>query len=215
MQALPAGEDVVSVSELIGARRRARLHKARVGAPPEIDIVHRVNITVIGRGNVGGGLAALWRQAGHEVQELGRDGGDASGADVLVVAVPWREIADALAKVDGAAGKVTIDATNAYGGRPEEFESLAHQVKSIVGGPTVKSFNLNFATLYDQIAAQPERPGNTWAGDEEARDAVEQLSRDAGYEPVHMGGLENVRALEDFLPAFFAFGQGFYRFWKP
>ena len=41
-----------------------------------------MKITVIGRGNVGGGLASLWREAGHEVQELGRDGGDASSAGV-------------------------------------------------------------------------------------------------------------------------------------
>ena len=37
-----------------------------------------MKITVIGRGNVGGGLAKRWRDAGHDVQELGRDGGDAS-----------------------------------------------------------------------------------------------------------------------------------------
>ena len=47
-----------------------------------------MNIVVIGRGNVGGGLAALWRKAGHEVTELSRRGGDASGADVIVVPVP-------------------------------------------------------------------------------------------------------------------------------
>src|ERR1700751_2027871 len=47
-----------------------------------------MKITVIGRGTVGGGLAGRWREAGHEVQELGRDGGDASEADVLLVAVP-------------------------------------------------------------------------------------------------------------------------------
>jgi len=31
-----------------------------------------MKIVTIGRGNVGGGLAALWRKAGHEVTELGR-----------------------------------------------------------------------------------------------------------------------------------------------
>ena len=36
-----------------------------------------MKIVVIGRGNVGGGLAALWHKAGHEVTALGRDGGDA------------------------------------------------------------------------------------------------------------------------------------------
>src|ERR1700749_4217159 len=40
-------------------------------------------ITVIGRGHGGGGLARRWREAGHEVEEIGRDGGDASAADVL------------------------------------------------------------------------------------------------------------------------------------
>jgi 8-hydroxy-5-deazaflavin:NADPH oxidoreductase len=34
-----------------------------------------MNITVIGRGNVGGGLAKRRRAAGHDVQELGRDDG--------------------------------------------------------------------------------------------------------------------------------------------
>ena len=37
-----------------------------------------MRITVIGRGNVGGGLARLWEQSGHEVSALGSDGGDAS-----------------------------------------------------------------------------------------------------------------------------------------
>jgi 8-hydroxy-5-deazaflavin:NADPH oxidoreductase len=65
-----------------------------------------MNITVIGRGNVGGGLARRWERAGHTVTTLGRDGGDASDADV-VVAVPSGAIADALAKVGGLHGKVT------------------------------------------------------------------------------------------------------------
>src|SRR5690242_17663952 len=129
-----------------------------------------MNITVIGRGNVGGGLAQRWRAAGHEVQELGRDGGDASAADVVVVAVPGGEIAAALAKVDGLDGKVTIDATNAVRDRPAEFESLAHQVRSIVGGPTAKAFNLNFANIYDEIDTQSEQPANLFAAEDGARE---------------------------------------------
>ena len=38
-----------------------------------------MKIATIGRGNVGGGLAKRWRNAGHEVTELGSDGGDVSG----------------------------------------------------------------------------------------------------------------------------------------
>jgi len=179
-----------------------------------------MNITVVGRGNVGGGLARLWRQAGHEVQELGRDGGDASDADVVVVAVPSSAIADALGRVHGLAGKVTIDATNAFGGRNEQYPSLAHEVKAIAGGPIAKAFNLNFAALYDQINQQRVRPSNLYAAEEGARAVTERLSRDAGYEPVYIGGLEQARASEDHLTFVFAIMQAglgpfFYRYAKP
>ena len=174
-----------------------------------------MNITTIGKGNIGGGLGARWRKAGHEVQELGREGGDASGADVVLVAVPSGAIADALGKVSGLQGKVAIDATNAFAGRNEQFPSLAHEVKSITGGPVAKAFNLNFARLYDKIDEQPEQPGMLYAADDAAREVTEQLIRDAGYEPVPAGDLEQARALEDFLGPFAAFGPSFYRFWKP
>jgi 8-hydroxy-5-deazaflavin:NADPH oxidoreductase len=179
-----------------------------------------MNITVIGRGNVGGGLARLWQQAGHDVTALGRDGGDASGADVVVVAVPSGEIAAALGKVSGLQGKVTIDATNAFGGRNEQVESLAHEVKSVVGGPTAKSFNLNFAVLYDEIGKQRERPSNLFAAEDEAREVTEQLIRDAGYDPVYVGGLEKARMLEEHMSFIGAVNQGglgrfFYRYAKP
>jgi len=156
-----------------------------------------MNITVIGRGNVGGGLADRWRAAGHEVQALGRDGGDASAADVIVVAVPAGQIADALAKVSGIDGKIAIDTTNAIGGRPAGFESLAHQVQSITGGPTSKAFNTVFARQYDEIDAAS--PSCLWCGDDGAATATEQLVRDAGYEPVKVGDLSHAAGLEDFL----------------
>jgi predicted dinucleotide-binding enzyme len=47
-----------------------------------------MNITVIGKGHVGGGLARRWERAGHIVTAVGRDGGDATDAEVVVVAVP-------------------------------------------------------------------------------------------------------------------------------
>src|SRR5881394_2481862 len=125
-----------------------------------------MKITTIGRGNIGGGLAERWEKAGHTVTTPGREGGDASDADAGLVAVPGGSIADALGKVSGLEGKVVIDATNAFGGRNEEFESLAHEVKSIVGGPTAKSFNLNFAVVYDEIANQRVRPSNLYAAEE-------------------------------------------------
>jgi 8-hydroxy-5-deazaflavin:NADPH oxidoreductase len=179
-----------------------------------------MKITVIGRGNVGGGLADLWQRAGHDVTALGRDGGDASDADVVLVAVPSGSIGEALGKVDGLSGKTAIDATNAFGGRNEQFESLAAEVKSIVGGPTAKAFNLNFASLYDQIGDQRVAPSCLYVADDEAREVTEELIRDAGYDPVSAGGLDKARALEDHLGLMFAvnqagLGQFFYRIAKP
>jgi hypothetical protein len=179
-----------------------------------------MNITVIGRGNVGGGLAARWERAGHAVQTLGRDGGDASAAAVIVLAVPGNAVADALAKVTGTEGKIAIDTTNVIRGRNPDFDSNAHLVKSLTNGPVAKSFNLNFALVYDEIDAQRVRPSNLYAADDDAREATEQLIRDAGYEPVSVGGLENARAMEDGLGLLFAanragLGPFFYRWAKP
>jgi predicted dinucleotide-binding enzyme len=179
-----------------------------------------VKIVVVGRGNVGGGLARLWQRAGHDVVSFGREGGDAADADVVVVAVPSDAIADALSNVSGLTGKVTIDATNSFSGPNDGFPSLAAEVKSITGGPTAKSFSTNFAALYDRVAEEPRPPSNVFAADVEARAITEQLIRDAGYEPVYAGDLENARTLEDHIAysmmlARSEIGPHFYRLARP
>ncbi len=167
-----------------------------------------MKIAVIGRGNVGGGLADLWEKAGHQVTRIGKEGGDVSDAEAVLVAVPGDAIEAALENVQGLEGKTAIDATNLFGApRPAGFESNAEFVKSRTNGPTAKSFNLNFANLYGELGNARSKPGNIWTGDEEARDVVEQLTRDAGYEPLHGGALENARAQEDFLSVFFGVSQ--------
>jgi hypothetical protein len=75
-----------------------------------------MNITTIGRGAIGGTLGRLWTAEGHEVTELGRDGGHVGSADVVLLAVPYGAVPDALAGVTGWSGQVVIDATNRLGG---------------------------------------------------------------------------------------------------
>ncbi len=175
-----------------------------------------MRITTIGKGNIGGGLAALWERAGHDVTVLGREGGDASDADVVLVAVPGGSISDALGRVSGLEGKLAIDATNAFRGRDERYESLAHEVQAHTNGPVAKAFNANFAALFGEVGKQRVRPDCLYAADEAAREATEQLIRDAGYEPVFLGGLETARALEDFVPGVLGkIGRVFYRFAEP
>ena len=180
-----------------------------------------MRIAVVGRGNVGGGLADRWETAGHEVTRIGQEGGDVSDADAVVFAVPGGAIVDAVANVQGLDGKTSIDATNRIGAAepPAGFESNAEFVMSKSNGPTAKSFNLNFARAYGGIDAARTKPSNIWTGDEGAREVTEQLIRDAGYEPVYGGPLENARVQEEFIRIFFAISQAmgpfFYRMAAP
>lgn len=154
--------------------------------------------------------------AGHTVTALGRDGGDAANADAVLVAVPSGSISEALAKVTGLEGKIAIDAANAFSGRDEQYESFAHEVKAHTNGPVAKAFNANSGRLFDEVHEQRVPPGCLYAADDDARTVTEQLIRDAGYEPVNLGGIESARALEDFVPGIFSkVAPIFYRFAAP
>ena len=167
-----------------------------------------MNIAVVGKGNVGGGLADRWERAGHEVTRIGKEGGDVSAAEAVLLAVPGGAVAEAFDTVSGWDGKTVIDATNLVGASPPDgFSSNAEFVKSKTNAPTAKSFNLNFAVLYDQIESKQTRPSNIWSGDEEARPVVEQLTRDAGYEPVYAGGMEKTSVQEQGIALIFAVSQ--------
>ena len=182
-----------------------------------------MKITTIGRGMIGGTLARLWTSAGHEVTQLGRAGGDAADAGVVLLAVPNQAVPAALAGVTGLRGKVIIDATNRLGGEapPTGYPSIAEYVKASTGGPTAKAFNINIGRWLDQAAAARTRPGNLWVGDEGARAAVEQLSRDVGMEGVYGGPLERAATQEAFAYIFVSIIKDvgadplFYRFSAP
>jgi 8-hydroxy-5-deazaflavin:NADPH oxidoreductase len=180
-----------------------------------------MKVAVIGRGNVGGGLAELWTKAGHDVTTFGREGGDASGSDAVLLAVRAAQIESALESVRGIEGTPVIDATNVVSiGRPEGFSSLAEYVKSLTDGPVAKAFNANFANLYGRLGEASVPPSMVYAADDGARQVTDQLIRDAGYEPVSAGALENARAVEDFLGVIFAIRQAsdgpfWYRFAPP
>ena len=84
-----------------------------------------MRIAVVGKGNVGGGLADRWEKAGHEVARIGRDGGDVSDADAVLFAVPGGSIAEAVENVSGARrqdrrGRHQFGRHRAAGGVPVE-----------------------------------------------------------------------------------------------
>jgi predicted dinucleotide-binding enzyme len=155
-----------------------------------------------------------------KIAVVGKDGGDVSDADAVLIAVPGGALTDAIESVSGWEGKTVIDATNLIGAEPPGgFSSNAEFVKSKTNGPTAKSFNLNLARLYDQLDEASSRPSNIWSGDEEARGIVEQLNRDAGYEPVYAGGMDKTALQEQGIALIFAVSQAsgpfFYRMASP
>jgi len=179
-----------------------------------------MKVAVVGKGNVGGGLADRWERAGHDVTRIGSDGGDVSDADAVLLAVPGGAVPDVFETVKGWEGKTVIDATNLIGAEPPSgFSSNAEFVKSKTNGPTAKSFNLNFARLYDELDSAERRPSNIWSGDEEARGVVEELNRDAGYDPVYAGGMDKTAVQEQGIALIFAISQAsgpyFYRIAPP
>lgn len=182
-----------------------------------------MKITTIGRGEIGGTLGRLWGAAGHDVTQLGRDGGDAGDADVVLLASPGTVVAEALAGVSGLSGKIILDATNRLASQappPAGYDSVAEYVKATTGGPVAKAFNLNYGAILDQAVSTARRPGNIWVGDEGARHAVEQLSRDIGMEPLYGGPLERAATAEAFVEILISIKQGvdapiFYRFAAP
>lgn len=168
-----------------------------------------MNITVIGRGNIGGGLADLWERAGHQVTRLGRDGGDAGAAEAVLLAVPGTAVEAALSSARGLQGKTVLDATNLYGDArpPAGFASNAEYVKAMTGAPTAKAFSTNFASLFGLVAGARVRPSNLWAGDDQVKGLVEQLSRDAGYEAVRLGDLGIAATQEGLAGVLFSIAQ--------
>jgi hypothetical protein len=73
--------------------------------------------------------------------------------------------------------------------------------------------------LFEDVGNQRVPPSNLYAADDEAKEVAEQLARDAGYEPVSVGNLDNARMLEDHLAFMSALTEGlgrfFYRYAKP
>jgi len=131
------------------------------------------------------------------VTVVGREGGDASDADVIVVAVPSDVIADALSRVTGIKGKPALDAMNPWEGRKQGFPSLSAEVKSITQGPVAKALNTTWAEIFEEIPSQRVRPSCVYCGDVEAQLLAEQLVDDAGFAAVYAGGLDQARAIEE------------------
>jgi predicted dinucleotide-binding enzyme len=181
-----------------------------------------VRIGVIGAGRIGGGIARLLARAGHEVllsfsrdperlraqaDEVGARPGTPAEAvafgDVVVLAVPWPAIGEALEQAGSLDGKVVLDTTNPFGSGgweiPEGRTSTQVNQDRLPGAKLVKSFNTLTAAFQQEAAGRtgPERVAMFLAGDDaEAKAVVAGLIDDAGFDPVNVGTAAESAILE-------------------
>jgi predicted dinucleotide-binding enzyme len=180
-----------------------------------------MQIAIVGAGNVGSALGKGLRDSGHQVTfalretsgksaDKVRTGGfamapmseAAAKAEVIVLAVPWSGVPDAVGALGDIAGKTLVDATNpltptlelALGFMDSAAESLARLVPR---AHVVKAFNTTGAENMANARAFKARPMMPVAGDDAgAKAKVLKLAEDLGFEPVDAGPLRSARLLE-------------------
>ena len=169
-----------------------------------------MRIAILGAGHAGSTLGRLWHAAGHDVTfaaldaarpralaaELGARAYAASvadavaGAEVVLVAVPGPAVTDVLQAAGPVDGRVIIDAANSFRQQQVILRSLAD---AFPRARWVRAFN----SLSASIMADDNHREPPWvvflSGDEEAKPVVAQLIRDAGFDPVDLGGIDDSR----------------------
>ena len=178
-----------------------------------------MNVTIVGAGRIGGNIARQLARAGHVItvsfarkepalQALAAEiGGRAatpgeavSGAEVVVLSVPWGAIAEALAQAGPLAEKIVIDTTNQFGSGPMPAQgqtAAAFNAVRMPGARYTKSFNTLTAAFQASAAGRDPRVVQWLAGDDEAAKAtVADLITDAGYEPIDVGSLAECAVIE-------------------
>jgi 8-hydroxy-5-deazaflavin:NADPH oxidoreductase len=178
-----------------------------------------MKVAVVGAGRIGGNVAAQLARSGHEVtvtfardQERLRALAAAIGAsaatpadavapaEVVVLSVPWDAIPAALEQAGPLDGKVVIDTTNQFGTGPKPGDgetAAAFNAARMPGARYTKSFNTLTSAFQERTAHGSPRVVQWICGDDDAaRTLVAGLVRDAGYEPVDLGGTRDCAVME-------------------
>lgn len=165
----------------------------------------KAKIGIIGSGNVGSALKLGLTNAGYEVLISNEENVAevASGADVVILAVPFTALDDVVKKLGNVVnGKVLVDATNAL---TPEFQlavgfstSGAEELqKKVPQAKVVKAFNTVFAQNMDSGKLNGKTLSAFAASDDEsAKNQVLELQKAIGFDAIDAGVLANARQLE-------------------
>ena len=187
---------------------------------------HVLKIGVIGAGGIGAAFARQASRTGHEVVISNRRGPDSlaplvadlgstvragtakesSQAEIVLLAVPWRHLAQAIAGLAPWGGRIVLDATNPLGPPDFKVADLGGRTSSEVvaelvpGARLVKAFN----TLPPPVlAADPAQGGGRrvifFSGDDRtAKAAVGSLIDSMGFAGVDLGDLVTGGRMQQF-----------------
>jgi predicted dinucleotide-binding enzyme len=184
-----------------------------------------MRVAIIGAGNVGAALARGLARKGHALSLGLRDPGKAearalatetgaalalpvdaaAGAEVVILALPWRVVEGAVKALGDLSGKVVIDCMNPLGMVDGALGLVVGHTTSggetlqgwLPGARVVKTLNQVGAEIMARNSHLPQRPVQFVAGDDaSAKDMAIALLGDLGFEALDAGSLRQARILE-------------------
>ena len=183
----------------------------------------KLKIGIIGSGHVGSALGGVWAKAGNEVMFSSRDldkdkklasevGANARAGtpqeaaafgQVILFAVPYSAFPELVKNLgDSLKGKVVINASNPFPQRDGEIANRAREegvglfdAHLLPGALVVRAFNAVPAARMASAHEDPGKIGMPIAGDKKAIEFASRLVRQAGFEPVVVGGLDMAKYL--------------------
>jgi len=183
----------------------------------------KMKIGIIGSGHVGSALGGVWAKAGNEVMFSSRNldndkklaaevgAGARAGTpqeaaafgEVILFAVPYSAFPELVKSLGPSLkGKVVINASNPFPQRDGEIANQAREEGAglfdahlLPGALVVRAFNAVGAARMASAHEDPGKIGMPIAGDKKAIDIASRLVREAGFEPVVVGGLDMAKYL--------------------
>jgi predicted dinucleotide-binding enzyme len=191
-----------------------------------------LRIGIIGTGNIGGALAKHWSKAGHELVIASRHPEQLQGmakslgpkvragtpkdaaafGDVVLVSIPYGAMPQLGRDLQSELkGKIVLDTGNPYPNRDGPMADDARKrgtgvtsAEFLPGTRLVRAFN---AIKYTDLTNEANHPGEKWAiplagDDAEALRVAQRLVRDAGFDPVVVGGLAKAKEFDVGTPVY-------------
>ena len=178
----------------------------------------KLKIGIIGSGHVGSALGGVWAKAGNQVMFSSRSldndkklaaeiGANASAGtpqqaavfgQVVLLAVPYSAFPDLMKSLGNSlTGKVVINASNPFPQRDGETANQAREqgaglfdAHAMPGAFVIRAFNAVGAARMASAHEDPGKIGMPIAGDKKAIETASRLVREAGFEPVVVGGFD-------------------------